>query len=102
MKIENDGITLRVSGIPELNAINARGFRDEVRAAITPSLACLEVDMSETLFVDDSGLGAFFAIFKIATTANKGVVLRILNPRPAIQELFELTQLNQLFEIQKR
>ena len=33
---------------------------------------------------------------------NRGVTLRLVNPKPSILQLFELTQLHQLFEIARR
>lgn len=102
MKIEHDGNNLRVSDISELNAVNASAFRDEVRAAMPSSPESIEIDLSQTRFVDSSGLGALFALYKSASSGNDGVILRLLNPRPPIQQLFELTQLHQLFEIARR
>jgi anti-sigma B factor antagonist len=99
MKIEHEGNNLRVSDIIELNAINASSFRDEVRAAMPTTPQVIEIDLSQTRFVDSSGLGALFALYKTANGAHDGVTLRLLNPRPSIQQLFELTQLHQLFEI---
>jgi anti-sigma B factor antagonist len=94
---------MRVSDIPELNAVNASAFRDEVRAAMSATPESIEIDLSQTRFVDSSGLGALFALYK--TARNNGqdrVTLRLLNPKPPIQQLFELTQLHQLFEISRR
>jgi anti-sigma B factor antagonist len=102
MKIEHDGNTLRVSEIAELNAINASQFRDEVRAAMPTSPDSIEIDLTETKFVDSSGLGALFALYKAASHSRDGVTMRLVNPRPPIQQLFELTQLHQLYEIARR
>jgi anti-sigma B factor antagonist len=102
MKIEHEGNNLRVSDIAELNAVNASQFRDEVRAALPTTPESIEIDLSETKFVDSSGLGALFALYKAANHSRDGVTLRLLNPRPPIQQLFELTQLHQLYEIARR
>lgn len=102
MKIEHDGNNLRVSDIAELNAVNASQFRDEVRAALPNAPETIEIDLSETKFVDSSGLGALFALYKTANHSRDGVTMRLLNPRPPIQQLFELTQLHQLYEIARR
>ena len=102
MKIEHEGNNLRVSDIAELNAVNASSFRDEVRAAMPADPESIEIDLSQTRFVDSSGLGALFALYKAANNNRDGVILRLLNPRPSIQQLFELTQLHQLFEITRR
>jgi anti-sigma B factor antagonist len=101
MKIENLGQCLTVSEIPELTAVNSASFRDEVRAALPGSPAVIEIDLSETRFVDSSGLGALFALYR-ATGQDGGVILRLLNPKPEIQQLLELTQMQQLFEIVQR
>jgi anti-sigma B factor antagonist len=103
MKIEHDGNHLRVSDIPELNAVNASNFREEVRAAMPKTPESIEIDLSQTRFVDSSGLGALFALYKSANNGrDSSVTLRLVNPKPSIQQLFELTQLHQLFEISKR
>jgi anti-sigma B factor antagonist len=100
MKIESQGDRLIVSDIVELTAANSGNFRDEVRLALKPSTTVIEIDLSQTRFMDSSGLGALFALYR-ATAQNKGTVLRLLNPIPEIQQLLELTQMQQLFEIVK-
>lgn len=101
MKITVTGNKLKVSEIAELNAINSSSFRDEVRAAMQNNVEGIDIDFSQTRFIDSSGLGALFALYKAANPGygGDGVTLRIINPRPSIQQLFELTQLHQLFEI---
>jgi anti-sigma B factor antagonist len=101
MKIQNDGQKLCVSEIPELSAVNSDQFRDDVQAAMPSSLNVIEIDLSQTRFVDSCGLGALFALYKSAGH-NGAVALRLLNPTPPIQQLFELTQMHQLFEIVRR
>src|SRR5882724_4445634 len=101
MKIASLGQCLTISGIPELTAVNSANFRDEVRAGMLESPAVIEIDLSETRFVDSSGLGALFALYR-AVGPGGSVVLRLLKPRPEIQQLLELTQMQQLFEIVQR
>ena len=101
MKIENLGQCLSISEIPELTAVNSAHFRDEVSAVLPNSPSIIEIDLSQTRFVDSSGLGALFALYR-ATAQRNGVILRLLNPRPEIQQLLELTQMQQLFEIVQR
>jgi anti-sigma B factor antagonist len=101
MKIERHGKCLTISEISELTAVNSSHFRDEVSAALYDSLSEIEVNLSETRFMDSSGLGALFALYR-ATAQREGVVLRLLNPVPEIEQLLELTQMQQLFEIVRR
>lgn len=100
MKIKQDGHRMSVSHIPELSAVNSTSFRDEVQAALPASLDSLDIDLSQTLFVDSSGLGALFSLYKNTGNGN-GVKMRLLNPAPQIQQLLELTQMHQFFEITK-
>jgi anti-sigma B factor antagonist len=101
MKIENLGSCLRISEIQELTAVNSGHFRDDVNAALPGSPPIIEIDLAQTRFVDTSGLGALFALYR-ATATRDGIVLRLINPRPEIQQLLELTQMQQLFEIVQR
>jgi anti-sigma B factor antagonist len=101
MKIERDGECLSISDIPELTAMNSALFRDEVTSNLNESLSVIEVNLSQTRFMDSSGLGALFALYR-ATVQRDGMVLRLLNPVPEIEQLLELTQMQQLFEIVRR
>lgn len=98
MKIENDRGNIRISEIAELTAVNSGAFREEVRAALPETPALIEIDLSQTRFLDSSGLGALFALYRSTRQAD-GVTLRLLNPTREIQQLLELTQMQQLFEI---
>lgn len=101
MKIECQGKCLSVSEIQELSAVNSARFRDEINTALSSSLTAIEINLAQTRFMDSSGLGALFALYR-ATAKRKGVALRLLNPMPEIQQLLELTQMQQLFEIVRR
>jgi anti-sigma B factor antagonist len=101
MKIEREGERISVTEINELTAANSSNFRDEISSALTGSTIVIEIDLSQTLFMDSSGLGALFALYR-STIKREGVVLRLLNPVPEIDQLLELTQMQQLFEIVRR
>jgi anti-sigma B factor antagonist len=99
MNLHSEGNTLVVRGLTELNAINAAAFRDETRAALHAQTTTLDVDLSQTRFVDSSGLGALIALQKTMTA--RGGAVRILNPTPGAQQILELTRLHRVFEIVK-
>ncbi|MGH7996077.1 MAG: STAS domain-containing protein [Opitutaceae bacterium] len=101
MKIENDGPNVTISELTELTAVNSGQFRDRVGAVLPAAPSLIEIDLSQTQFVDSSGLGALFALYRSAGDG-KGARLRLVNPGPEIQQLFELTQMHQLFEIVQR
>jgi|ERR1041384_7871752 anti-sigma B factor antagonist len=97
MKADAQGDTLRVSQIGELGAAEATAFRAQVRAALTESQRNIDIDLSETPFIDSSGLGTLIALHKTAR-ARKGAV-RLLNPQPPVRQILELTQMGRIFEI---
>ena len=72
MKLEDRGHTLRVVAVKELGAANAIGFRDWVRESIGEAHQRLEIDLSQTSFVDSCGLGALVALHK-AVVARAGL-----------------------------
>ena len=104
MNVLRHNRTLKFSGIGELGAANALSFRQDACAVLDPELETIEIDLSQTSFVDSSGLGALISVYKAANQLNNngGVTLRLLNPLPAVQQVIELTRLHHLFEIEQR
>ncbi len=101
MEIQQHDRTLKISGIRELSAANAQSMRERACAAVTPGLEAIELDLSETIFVDSFGLGVIASLYKTATerSLNGPPVIRLLHPRPPVQQIFELTRMHHLFEI---
>lgn len=99
MRMHFQDTTLALSGITELNGANSVAVRDEVRAALKTGLTTIDIDLSETRFVDSSGLGALIALHK--TMCARGGNVRIIDPRPSVQLILELTRLHRVFEIIK-
>jgi anti-sigma B factor antagonist len=99
MKIEVQGDTVRVFAFQDLGAGSSSAFRDQIRAAMTEAQRNIDVDLSDTSFVDSSGLGALVALRKSASSRN-GVV-RLLHPKPAVLQILELSRMHHLFEIVK-
>ena len=99
MKMQTQGNTLRVSGLQELGAANANTVRDQATTAFVEPQKNLEIDLSETTFIDGCGLGALIALHK--TACSRGGTLRLLNPPPPVQQILELTRMHHIFEIIK-
>jgi anti-sigma B factor antagonist len=97
MKVESQGETLNVSEIKELGAANSQVFRDQVRGAFGELQRNIQIDLSETNFVDSCGLGALISLHK--TTCNRNGTVRLLNPTPPVQQILELTRMHRIFEI---
>lgn len=100
MKIYSAGPTLHVTDLNELNATTAPALRDNVRAALKPEMTAVELDMSDTKFIDSSGLGALIAIQK--TMAAMQGILRIVNPTNTVVQVLELTRLHRVLEIVRK
>jgi anti-sigma B factor antagonist len=97
MKMQIEGETLRVSDLKELGTANSNEFRDQARAALSPLQRNIEVDLSQTTFIDSCGLGALISLHKTACSRN-GMV-RLVNPTPGVQQILELTRMHRIFEI---
>jgi anti-sigma B factor antagonist len=97
MKIQNQGETLRVSGVKELGAANSNAFRDWVRSNLVPGHRNLEIDLSETTFLDSCGLGALISLQKAAQCRQGSV--RLLNPQPQVDQILTLTRMHYIFDI---
>ena len=97
MKMRVDGDTLVVSELSELGAANSNGFRDWVRSCLNEAQKNVEVDLSATDFIDSCGLGALIAIHKTATSRHGTV--RLVHPRPQVNQILELTRMHHIFDI---
>jgi anti-sigma B factor antagonist len=97
MKIQIQGETLRISEVKELGAANSDNFRDQARAALTVGQKNIEIDLSQTMFLDSCGLGTLISLHK--TTCSRNGTVRLLNPTPGVQQILELTRMHRLFEI---
>jgi anti-sigma B factor antagonist len=97
MKLEVLGDTLRVFDVKELGSASANDLRDWVRSSLANGQRNIELDMSQATFIDSCGLGALIALHKTAC-ARHGA-LRLLNPKPAVRQILELTRMHRIFEI---
>lgn len=97
MKVQTRGDTLAITGLKELAAANFQSFRDQVRAALTDEQKNIEIDLSQTMFVDSCGLGALISLHKTVCTRQGQV--RLLHPTPPVRQILELTRMHRIFEI---
>lgn len=99
MKMQVHGNTVLVAEIKELRAANANGFRDWVRSSMAGGQKNIDVDLSQTMFIDSCGLGVLVALQQIAR--GKQGAVRLLRPPPLVQQILELTRMHRIFEIVK-
>lgn len=82
-----------------VSAANAEEFLGELIEAIKkqPSSTALLVDMKEVEFMDSAGLMALIKGFRLAQSLGKS--FSICSVAPSVRIVFELTQLDNVFEI---
>ena len=81
-----------------LSAANAQRFREKLTVAITSSFhSVLLVDMGAVEFMDSAGLMALIDAFRLAQSLERR--LSICSLAPSVRIMFELTQLDNAFEI---
>ncbi|MFO1498398.1 MAG: STAS domain-containing protein [Verrucomicrobiota bacterium] len=97
MKVQTRGETLAITGLKELAAGNSQFFRDQVRSSLTEAQKNVEIDLTETMFVDSCGLGALISLHK--AVCPRGGLVRLLNPTPPVRQILELTRMHRIFEI---
>lgn len=96
-EVHND--TLNVREIPVLSAENAELFRSAV-ATTLGSVRNIDIDLSQTMFIDSCGLGVLIHFHKL--TGYRSGRLRVLNPTPPVRQILELTRLHRHLEITDR
>lgn len=87
----------RVNSPAELTAANADVFGRQVSVAMHGSRS-IELNLAGTKFLDCTGLGTLIALGKLAR--NRQGVLRVVNPRPSVRQLFEIMDAGRMFEIE--
>ena len=101
MKIVEQGETLHVSEIDQLAAADALGFESAVRAALPVCPRQINIDLSETGFVDCGGLGALIAVRNCARRRNSTATVRLLNPALPARRLLKLARADSLFPVER-
>jgi anti-anti-sigma factor len=100
MKITQDDETLSVSDVEQLGAANAGVFQSAMAAALLGKPKRIDIDLSQTGFVDCGGVGALVALRNSARHRNAQVTVRLLNPAATTRRLLKLTRMDALFPIE--
>ena len=92
----NDEPVLKVAGVAELTAMNCDPFQKQVCAAWNGHTV-VEIDLSETTFMDCAGLSALVTIRNLTHGRNGAV--RLINPTSPARQFLDLVRAGQIFEI---
>jgi len=93
------GDTLNVSDIRELATATANSFQSEMNAALPEGVRQIDLDLSQTQFVDCGGLGALVALWKRTSHGNGTATIRLLNPPKPLQRLVTMLKMDNVFPI---
>lgn len=101
MKFTRSGYTLSVSGIKELATVAANSFQAELNPELLPDVKQIDLDLSETDFVDCGGLGALVGLQKRACSHGDNVTIRLLNPPLPLRRIVSLMRLDSQFRMER-
>jgi anti-anti-sigma factor len=90
---------LAVVGFAEMTAANSKLFRKRVCAALNGHTE-VEIDLSQTTFMDCTGLGALIAIRSPAR--GRKIAVRLINPTLRVQQLLHVMRAGEVLEIVNR
>ena len=99
MKFVIHGDTLNVSEIRELATATANTFQSQLSAALSESVKHINLDLSQTTFVDCGGLGALVAIRKKASNGHGPATIHLVNPPKPLQHIVSMMKMSDVFPI---
>ena len=88
-----------IDGIRELNQPNALVILQTVNSALTNKVKSIVIDLSQTAFLDSTGVGALIAMRNMMMRRRGTVCL--LNPSPFVEQVLGLTRLHRVLDIVK-
>lgn len=93
-KDDSTGVLIVEPGTERLTAANATQFKEDVVACIDAGENMLVIDLSQTGFVDSSGIGALVGVLK--RLGNRGEVV-VCGLGSDVRRMFEITRMNRVF-----
>lgn len=91
----NDVDVMRISG--RIDLVTSNTLKDMIREHLHRERRHLALNLERVDFINSSGLGSLVSILKDVRLAGGSLVLS--NLAPYVQEIFEITQLSNVFEI---
>ncbi|MGF1604214.1 MAG: STAS domain-containing protein [Thermosynechococcaceae cyanobacterium] len=88
-------ITIQPAGI--LDSVSANQLRCSVNAAMESGAETILIDFQDVTFMNSSAIGALVATLKAVKSQGKKLSISSLNPQ--LKMIFELTRMEDLFEI---
>jgi anti-sigma B factor antagonist len=80
-----------------LDGTKAPELRNSIELALRNDANIVLIDLAETTFIDSSGLGALVNVLKLVRAQNGRFCL--CSPNPQVRMVFELSSMDQAFEV---
>ena len=96
VRVGSDRITVVLSG--DVFATEAKALQQSLSSYITSGHTRIDLDLSGVAFIDGTGLGVLVSIHKQVRIV--GGYLQIVGLQGEVKELFRLTELDKLLEIE--
>lgn len=87
---------VKIVPVGDLDIVNSKVFKDEVLKLMEENQEIL-IDGEKLDYMDSTGLGVLISLYKKAKNTNSKIYLT--NLKPNIYKLFDITGLNNVFEI---
>lgn len=94
--LDND--YLEIKPIGEIDIYTSPEFKDKVIDIIETKKINIIINGEELEYIDSTGLGVLMSILKKIKENN--LIIKIVNLKPNIYKLFDITGLNKVFNIQ--
>ena len=100
INIEIKGSTgfFEVTPIGEIDIYTSPEFKDKVTEIIENEKASIVINGEKLDYMDSTGLGVLMSLLK--KTKEENLVIKIKNLKPNIYKLFDITGLNNVFNIE--
>ncbi len=91
--------TLEVKPVGEVDIYTSPELKNKIYEIIEEKNINVLIDGEELDYIDSTGLGVLMGIYK--KLQEKNLNIRIINLKPNIYKLFDITGLNKIFSIQE-
>jgi anti-sigma B factor antagonist len=93
----DDLLTIELKG--DLDVYSEKEFKDFAKENLTKEDKDMVFDFKYLNYIDSTGLGLFMSLYKDQEEKNKSI--KIINAKDNIYKLFKITDLTELFKMEK-
>lgn len=94
----NSGSDIEIKPIGEIDIYTSPEFKNKIMDLIETKSANITIDGEELEYIDSTGLGVLMNLYK--KSQEKKLYIKIINLKPNIYKLFDITGLNKVFDIE--